>query len=468
MSGYRALAATTAALILSVSLVSSGASAGAAQKTAAANAPELHSRLRGTDGKFHKASATSDKRSVARVAPVNPEADKLRAQSFANRASVQSTSTKASSKGSARRDPREHPPTRIQAADKVAGDATDDGRGGTGLGDIFEDEPNDATAQTLDDLPVNVVGAIEREDDIDYYRITARQGDEIRIEIVADRIFGTLLDSYVVVFAETGDDPIVTDDDYYDGSGDSFIQFTAPDPGNRFYYIGVTDFGSFGGENYDYVINITMADSPDTLEQEPNDTTGFADVIPVPHLAFGLSDVNADTDVIRFNGLSGDTLVVDVDAELFLSDMDPVVELFDDGGGYLFGVDDTDGLDPRFNLVLPYSGAFYLAIYDANDRGGDTYYYSINVSIQDGTESPVITGFKIQSGNLLKRVLGSKIVSSGGGTRAEINSVQVPSKPAPRNPTKAVKLTPFVPIGRGDVVTLVNPDGRRSNPGVIN
>ena len=65
---------------------------------------------------------------------------------------------------------------------------------------------------------------------------------------------------------------------------------------------------------------------------------------------FGFADDEVDDDVYIFNGTGGRTLVVDVDAELFLSEMDPVVELYDDNGGFLFGVDDTDGLDPRFNI----------------------------------------------------------------------------------------------------------------------
>src|SRR5262245_41554101 len=105
MSRYRALAATTAALILSVSIESSGVNAGAAQKTAVANAPELHSKLRGADGKFHKAASKAEKATSARIAPVNPQADKLRAQAFSNRASGQPAGAKASSKGTPKRDP---------------------------------------------------------------------------------------------------------------------------------------------------------------------------------------------------------------------------------------------------------------------------------------------------------------------------------------------------------------------------
>ena len=73
-------------------------------------------------------------------------------------------------------------------------------------------------------------------------------------------------------------------------------------------------------------------------------------------MMFGFSDTDDDIDVYTFQGSGSRTLVVDVDAELFLAEMDAVVELYDDRGGYLFGVDDADGLDPRFNILLPYTG----------------------------------------------------------------------------------------------------------------
>ena len=66
-----------------------------------------------------------------------------------------------------------------------------------------------------------------------------------------------------------------------------------------------------------------------------------------------------------------------------------------------------------------------------------------------------------------KRVLGIGFTPNNGGTDAEINSGLVPSRPGPKKPTTVVKLTPAVEVFRNDVVTVVNPDGRRSNPGII-
>ena len=465
---HRSLALFAIILALSIALATPipGQTAHAAGKDASKAGPELHSKLRGGLGDT-PAKSQSAKIPAARIRPAVKMPDRERSLQFEQRSTTPADKSATSAKGRPKLDPREHAPSRALAANANQ-EGGFVGRSGTGLGDIYEVEPNDVDAQGLTDLPVNVVGASDETDDIDFYAITATGGENIRIEVIADRIFGTLIDSYVVVYDDHSPDPIQTDDDFFPGSSDSFIQLEAPDAGVHTYFIGVSDFGGLGGTGYEYVLNISVADPPDDVEQESNDTTTLADVVSIPSLYFGLSDAANDVDVVRITGFGGQALIVDVDAEIFLSDMDAVVELYDDGGGYLFGSDDTDGLDPRFNIKLPYTGTYYLAVYDARNRGGDTYYYSMNVTVEDASLAPVITGFKIVNGTLLKRVTGANFVAVNGGAHAEINGVLVPSKPAPKNPTKVVKVSPLQPIRRGDVVTVVNPDGRRSNPGVFN
>jgi hypothetical protein len=341
------------------------------------------------------------------------------------------------------------------------------GRNGTGLGDIFEDEPNDSVAHILDDVPVNVVGETSFADDIDFFAITAEGGEQVRLEVIADRIFGSDLDSFLYVIDEDGETTLASNDDFFDGSRDSFIRFIAPVSGNHVYFIGVTDFGGFGGSTYDYVLNVSIADAPDRVEVEPNDTTGNADEIPIPGFVFADTEFNDDLDIYFIEGFAGESLIVDVDAELFFSTMDPVVELYDDTGGYLFGVDDADGLDPRFNIVLPYTGLYFLAVYDAQGLGSSSNYYSMNVSVQSGALAPRVTAFKFTNFTVLKQVRGIGFLTFGDGAFAELNSVEVNSFNSPRKPTTAIKVRPGVQTQRNDVITVVNPDGRRSNPGII-
>jgi hypothetical protein len=453
---------TLATLFLTLGAI--GPAAGAAQKTTRTDAPALSTKFRERLADKQKAAA---KKAPARLDGPVLATPVERSRAFAARGEAGAAKTAPPSKGTPHFDPMANPVRVAPSATKTRG-LPFVGRNGTGLGDIFEVEPNDDTAQTLDDLPVNVVAHIDEAGDVDCYAITATGDESIRIEVVADRIFGSSLDSFLEVLDADGTTVLASNDDFFDNSRDSFVRFIAPHSGENLYFICVSDFGGLGGSDFGYVLNVTVAETPDIVEQEPNDTTGNADIFTIPGVAFGTADFADDLDVYTFQASGNQSLIVDVDAEVFASLMDPVVELYDDRGGFLFGLDDTDGLDPRFNIVLPYTGTYYVAVYNRESVGGDAYYYSLNLSLQSAALAPRVTSFKIVNGQFLKRVIGNGFTSSDGGSYAEIDSEAVNSGPAPRKPTTRVKIAPPQSVVRGDVVTVVNPDGRRSNPGIVN
>lgn len=461
------IAVVTSLFLTFFAFTASGA-AGAGQKTPRAEGPTLSTKFRDRiiAGRGHEKAKSAAKKAPGRLKAVTEVPANRRALQFAGRAETGAAKAEIPSKGTPHVQRTAH---RVALpTEKVQGDFV--GRHGTGLGDVFENEPNDQTADILDDLPVNVVGFSDEDGDIDFFAITAVQGESIRIEVVADRIFDTSIDSFLEVLANDNENTLLaSNDEFFEDSHDSFIRFVAPLAGEQTYFIGVSDFdGQGGGDNYGYILNITVADSPDFVENEPNDTTNLADEFPIPSVYFGGSDFTDDLDVYIFQGFAGEALIVDVDAEVFNSSMDAVAELYDDTGGFLFGVDDTDGIDPRFNILLPYTGTYYLAIYDRDGFGGDSYYYSVNLSTQSGALAPRISRFKIVNNSLLKRIIGSGFTRANGGTFAEINSQEVGGGPPPQAPTTRVKLSPAQTVVDGDVVTVVNPDGRRSNPGIIN
>lgn len=437
----------------------------AGQKKAPAKTPELSSKLKerlSTNGKAISAKAKSS----ARVQDADRKAgDEQRASAFRGRL-AKSESAPVVKAPSAKGEPwTVASPRRASLPDEKGTSFI--GRNGTGLGDIFEDEPNDSVAHILDDIPVNVVGETTFADDIDFFAITASAGEQVRLEIIADRIFGASIDSFLYVLDEDGETTLASNDDFFDGSTDSFIRFSPPHTGSNVYFIAVTDFAGAGGSTFDYVLNVTIADAPDLVEVEPNDTTPNADEIPIPGFMFADAQFTDDFDVYFIEGFAGESVIVDVDAELFFSEMDPVVEIYDDGGGFLFGVDDTDGFDPRFNIVLPYTGLYFIGVFDAQGISTSSSYYSLNVSVQSGALAPRVTSFKFTNFTVLKQVRGFGFQTAGDGAYAELNSVEINSLNAPRKPTTAIKVRPGVQTHRNDVVTVVNPDGRRSNPGVI-
>lgn len=427
-----------------------GAAGAAQQKTTQTDGPALATTFRDRVRATEKIK-TSKKRAPARPEAAAPADVGERSLQFAARAVRGSEASEA--------------PASVEAGKARVPPFV--GRNGTGLGDVDEAEPNDRDndAQPLDDLPVNVVGYIQDGGDDDYYAITASGGEQIRIEIIADRIFNTRLDSFLSVRDED-DDTLESNNNFFDSSGDSFIQFIPPFAGEHLYYIVVRDADDFGGNNFAYVLNVTVANPPDIGEQEPNDSTSTADLVQIPSVAFGTSDFANDLDVYAFQAGREQTLVVDVDAELYLSLMDPVVELYDNNGNLLFGVDDFDGLDPRFNLVLPYSGLYYIAVSNRDLAGGEGYYYSMNLSLQSAALAPHVENFKLVDGQL-RRIFGNRFTRNNLGSHAEINSVLVSSSSVPKKPTTRVKVNPPQTVVAGDVVTVVNPDGRRSNPRFI-
>jgi hypothetical protein len=360
------------------------------------------------------------------------------------------------------------PAGKTAARDKING-------AGTGGGDLEEIEPNDSSGQDLPDLPVNVFGTISSPADIaDCFAVEVTQGDPVRIEVVADRVFNSGLDSYLTVLEDDGSTVIVENDDGFEDSVDSFVRFTAPYTGTIF--VCVQDSFGFGDSSFIYVVNITIAEFPDISEVEFNDDLGSADSVLVPSLVFGDMGAPGDLDVFTFTGTEGTTLVVDVDAAIFLSTLDSIVGLYDDGGGLLFAYDEDDAdptnPDTRFNIVLPYTGRYYVSVGDAFERGngaGD-YYYSLSLTAQSGALAPRVTGVKLTVADFAKKVIGSGFSKNAFAELTADNTIarRLNSFPAPNKPKTAIKLSPPIEVFTGDVFTVVNRDGRRSNPGVLN
>ncbi len=449
-----ALSLTLVATLITINSISTPA----AQKSARQGAPEIAARLR----QSHTTSK-APKAEMSRPQRINAKATPNRAAAFANR----------TLKAAAIMPPKVDPTARVAAhhphlpmAKTATAAGTFYGRLGTGLGDIEEDEsnddPNDDDAQLLEDLPANVIGTVDDDDDFDFFGVLALDGEVVRVEIVADRVFGSPLDSYAFVLDEDGD-LLAENDDGFDGSFDSFLRFEAPYTG--LFFIGVTDIQSNGDDDYDYVLNLSVGED-DIGEVEPNDSGAMADFLPNPGMAFGEVDGEDDYDIFTFEAVAGQAMIFDVDADIFLSEADIVVEFFDANGRFLFGNDDEDGLDPRFNIVLPYTGDYYAMVYSRNDVDGEDGYYSLSISTQSASLAPHISSLRFSYGKL-KKVMGSGFIASGDGAVVEVNTVEVPSYNYAGR-TNQMRLSPTRTVYRNDVVTVLNPDGRRSNPVVIN
>ena len=317
---------------------------------------------------------------------------------------------------------------------------------GTGGGDVIELEPNDRVAQGVS-LPVNIFGKISLDGDLDYFAFTALAGQRITIEPFAARLRDSLLVADIVLFDASGN---LLASDTGDESNDPVIRYVPAR--DQVLIAGIADVEDLGGMSFDYMLNITRGIDID--EVEPNGSVA-QNLAAVPATVFGDIDGRRDVDFYSFDGIAGQTLIVDIDAEVLGSRLDAEINLLDPTTGIeYFYNDQYDGEDPRFNLVLPFTGRYVIGVgsFNSDSRG----FYRLNLSSVSSSGSPIITSVTRVSKKLIE-VTGAGFTS---GSRVEVNGNT-------RNTTfiNSGTLRAKVKSRVGDVVTVSNqPDDRRSNP----
>jgi hypothetical protein len=125
---------------------------------------------------------------------------------------------------------------------------------------------------------------------------------------------------------------------------------------------------------------LIVDEGPGAAEREPNN--GFRDAQPVALSGTVAGAVQAplDVDVFRFDGAAGQQVVCEVLAARLGSPLDAALTLYDANGGVLAtGDDSADGRDPVLTVTLPRSGPYFLALFDADDRGGPSHVYRLLV-----------------------------------------------------------------------------------------
>jgi hypothetical protein len=316
----------------------------------------------------------------------------------------------------------------------------------TGGGDINEIEPNDQLAQGVS-LPVNVFGEISFSRDVDFFAFEALAGQQITVEPFAARIDASLLVADIALFDSNGQLLVA---DVGDENNDPLIRFVSPR--DQTLIVGISDADDLGGPTLDYVLNITRGYDVD--EQESNDRSAQR-LSEIPATVFGDIDTRNDVDFYSFTAAAGQTLIVDLDAEVLGSRLDAEMNLTDpETGTEFFYNDQYDGDDPRFNIVLPYTGRYVIGVGAFNSTSSG--FYRLNASLVSSAGAPIISN--------VTRLSKKLHLVSGSGFRAgsvvEVNGIG-------RNTTfiDSHTLRAKVKAKVGNVVTVSNPpDDRRSNP----
>jgi len=319
----------------------------------------------------------------------------------------------------------------------------------TGSGDINEVEPNDQTAQNVF-MPTNILGQIRPSRDQDFFAFPCLAGEQVNVEVFASRIPGSQLIADLGLFDSGGN--LITES-VGDGVNDPLIQIAAPADGIMF--AGITDAEGLGGSNFVYLLSIDGG--VDVDEVEPN--SRIPQALPASDVTiFGQLTSSSDQDLYSITGTQGQSLIIDVDASVFGSTLVSQLTLTDPVSGIqYFSSDHNDGNDPRFNILLPFTGTYVIGVAPLPGSPGD--FYRMNVSFVPGDNSPVITSVT-HIGRKLIDITGTSLNSS---SIVEVDGTQVKTTLVQKG-----ELNAKAKAKTGAVITVANlPDLRRSNPLVV-
>ncbi len=119
-------------------------------------------------------------------------------------------------------------------------------------GNIMETEANDAfESATAAELPQALNGRLEKNGDVDFFKLTAKKGQVWEVECYARRI-GSPVDPVVNIYKADKSNILGNDDAR---GQDSYMRWAVPEDGD--YYVRISDHLGQGGETYVYRVEMT-------------------------------------------------------------------------------------------------------------------------------------------------------------------------------------------------------------------
>lgn len=305
------------------------------------------------------------------------------------------------------------------------------------LPDVVEKEPNSDFA-TPQAVPMNsTVNGVAASEDVDYYVVEAKKGDRIAAEVEAIRLGTTLFDPYVAILdskrfelASADDSPLLVQDcvvsaiapedgkytievreSSYGGNGNcryrvhigNFPRPTAVYPAGgkigeevELKFIGdaagdfvqkftlpneiIPEYGVFAGTEGSWSPSwntFRLSDVGNSLEVEPNNDRATATPSEFPSAFNGILQETGDQDFFKFTAKKGQQFEVECYGRRVRSPIDPVMYLYNAGGGQVAANDDSRGPDSYFRFNVPADGEYTLLIRDHLKRGGPDYVYRV-------------------------------------------------------------------------------------------
>lgn len=308
------------------------------------------------------------------------------------------------------------------------------------LPSIDEKEPNSSfdEPQAID-KNVCVSGVLQNED-ADYYRIQAKKGERISVEVEGIRLGDAFFDPFLAILnAERFE--LSSRDDTVLAKQDCFLSVVAPDDGE--YTILIRETSYRGADNCRYRLHVgnfprptvaypsgakqgeqlkiqllgdgagtiereivvpTEANAPhelfvddeqgvtptavpfrhfphgNVMEAEPNDAFEGATPSELPLAFNGRIEKANDVDIYKFSAKKDQVWEIECYGRRIGSPVDSVINLYNADRGHLAGNDDARGQDSYLRWQVPADGDYYLRVNDHLSQGGDTYVYRVEMS----------------------------------------------------------------------------------------
>lgn len=141
-----------------------------------------------------------------------------------------------------------------------------------------EQEPNDEVKAVTSPstLPIAMQGIIEKPGDVDFFRFTAKKGQQLDFKVYARKPLRSPLDAMLTVHNDKGN-AINSNDDT--GGPDSFTRFAIPADGD--YFVSVRDQLKGGGRDFVYRVEITET-APSLVVRLPERRQYISTTLVVP------------------------------------------------------------------------------------------------------------------------------------------------------------------------------------------
>lgn len=308
---------------------------------------------------------------------------------------------------------------------------------------VAEAEPNnDFDSPQQIGFNQTIEGIVQTED-VDYFKVSAKKGERISLEVEGLRLGYTTFDPYIAILDKDRFEKAISDDTILHRQ-DGYCTYDVEEDGD--YVVMIRDSSYRGGSTSAYRLHVGRFIRPDVvypagaragsttkvrfiagsgrsfeeevqvpaeptdkyllissdaakaapsgnpfrvsefdnvLEAEPNDSRETATPAPGEPIAInGIIEKPGDNDYFKIPLKKGQKLEIQTFAQGIGSPLDSVIVIYDTNGKSLASNDDGGGrrrLDSKSTVSIPADGDYYVRIYDHLERGGDNFVYRLEL-----------------------------------------------------------------------------------------